>query len=245
MENYSQIQTNILFVAQLISLFISASALIGLLWQTKYPYKKKQRINFNIAKSTSNNKKKNANLCVFTALNTGRVDINIEEFGIMYHKKILFKISNSNFYKLEPMAGIIEKFPLRLNTQSKFLIAYSLDDIINDINIINFKNNKKIMVYFKDSLGKITKHLISKNKNILLYRKLKEKSTQNSRHKYLKNKSDSKVIKINVSWYNNEKGYGFGIIKNSKENIFFHKTSIIEKIDQIYEGDIIHIKFQE
>lgn len=243
MENYSQLQNNLLFIAQIISLCFSGGALIGLLWQTKYPYKKKIKINFNAASSIYHNKKININLCVFTAINIGHINVNIEEFGIMNSKnKILFKINNSNLSKLEPITDKIKKLPLKLNAQTKILIAYSLDDIIDNVNISNFDNNKKISVYFKDSLGKLTKQKILKNRNKIFYEKLKAKLVKKQ---CINKKSTSKILKLTVIWFNNEKEYGFGRAKNCNEDIFFNKSNIINDVDQVYEGDIISIKLVE
>lgn len=243
MENYNQLQTNILFIAQLISLLISTVALIAVLWQTKYPYKKKIKIDFKLAKTIINNDKHGVLMCIFTATNNGNVNINIEEFGIMdSNNKTIIKINNSCLKELNNVTiNSIEELPIKLETQSKLLVAFSIDNVINQISISNTtnKNNyKKLKLYFKDSLGKITKRSISKKKNLEFYIRIQ--------NKFLKRKKRSNInkntIKIYVTWYNNEKGYGLGKLKNNNYEIFFHKSSIVDNINEVYEGDIINIK---
>lgn len=246
MENYSPLQTNILFIGQLVSVFISSVTLIVLLWQTKYPYRKKLKVHFKIAKSLSNKScKSNEFIGIFIATNTGNRDINIEEFGIMNSKnKVIIKIDDFCLTELHPITKNIRKLPLKLNTQSKILVAYSLDEIINHINITSFTNDtdyKKIKIYFKDSVGKATKKFIDRKKNRLLYSKLKDRFKSKTKDAIIKNKSNKEIIQITVTWYNNEKGYGFGRTKKDDFEIFFHKSSVIENIDHIYEGDNISI----
>lgn len=245
MENYNQLQTNILFIAQLISVFISSAALIAVLWQTKDPYKKKIKIDFKLAKSIINNDKLDVFMCIFTVINNGNVNINIEEFGIMNsNNKTIIKINNSCLKELNATTiDNIEKLPIKLETQSKLLMAYSMDSIVNQISIskvTNKKNYKKLILYFKDSLGKITKKSIPKKKNLEFYIRIQNRFLK--QRKISNINTNSSTIRIYVTWYNNEKGYGLGRLKNNHSEILFLKSSIIDNIKNVYEGDIINIK---
>lgn len=122
-------------------------------------------------------------------------------------------------------------------------MAYSIDSIINQIsisNVTNKNNYKKLKLYFKDSLGKITKKSISKKKNLEFYIRIQNRLLK--KRKISNINTNSSTIRIYVTWYNNEKGYELGRLKNNHSEIFFHKSSIVDNINDVYKGDIINIK---
>lgn len=122
-------------------------------------------------------------------------------------------------------------------------MAYSIDSIINQIsisNVTNKNNYKKLKLYFKGSLGKITKKSISKKKNLEFYIRIQNRLLK--KRKISNINTNSSTIRIYVTWYNNEKGYELGRLKNNHSEIFFHKSSIVDNINDVYKGDIINIK---
>jgi len=248
MECYNSTQQSIIFIVEIVSCLVTCIGIFIALWQTKYPFRKKIKINVEKIRWIKFNEERikiDDVLYSFSALNCGNIDVKIKFFGLMDSKNRIITNLNNSIIQIQSQKMSSGSIPDSIAIQSSFSIIGSLNSIVKHIEetqCTSKKDCKILKVFLKDNEGKIFSKIINKRKYAELYKAINEsKLRENDLILICDDNTKKKILNITVKWYDKVQGIGYGSSKKVNFDIFFKKEQLLKKTDEIFEGDIIKI----